>query len=83
MYIIDVTHYLNDKGAIEPQRGPARKFADFVTSVVAHASDFDRSDDVPGPVCFKCRKPKDSDVEIGLTATDLVVWRCHACGCQG
>jgi hypothetical protein len=55
MYIIDVTHYLNDKGAIEPQRGPARKFADFVTSVVAHASDFDRSDDVPGPVCFKCR----------------------------
>jgi len=45
-----------DKGAIAPERGPARKLANFLTAVVAHASDFDRTDDAPGPLCFKCRK---------------------------
>lgn len=25
MYIIDLTHYLDDKGRITPERGPARK----------------------------------------------------------
>lgn len=83
MYIIDVTHYLNDKGAIEPQRGPARKFADFVTSVVAHASDFDRSEDVPGPVCFKCRKRDERRVQTALLEDDVVIWRCVACATEG
>lgn len=83
MYVIDITHYLNDKGAIEPQKGPARKLADFVTSVVAHASDFDRSDDVPGPVCFKCRKRDNHRVETLLTSEDTVVWYCIACGTEG
>ena len=56
MYVINLTHYLDAKGAIAPERGPARKMADFLSAVVAHASDFDRSDNEPGPVCFKCRK---------------------------
>ena len=38
MYVIDLTHYLDSKGAIAPERGPARKMADFLTAVVAHAS---------------------------------------------
>ena len=65
MYVIDLTHYLDTKGAIAPERGPARKMADFLTAVVAHASDFDRSDDAPGPVCFKCRKRDQRVVETG------------------
>jgi hypothetical protein len=56
MYVIDLAHYLDAQGAIAPDRDPARKIAEFVAAVVAHASDFDRSDGVPGPHCFKCRK---------------------------
>ncbi len=32
MYVIDLTHYLDAKGAIAPERGPARKMADFLTA---------------------------------------------------
>ena len=83
MYVIDLTHYLDSKGAIAPQRGPARKMADFLTAVVAHASDFDRPDNTPGPVCFKCRKRDQRVVETGITEDDVVVWNCLACGTQG
>ena len=65
MYVIDLTHFLDAKGAIAPARGPARKMADFLTAVVAHASDFDRPADAPGPVCFKCRKRDQRVVETG------------------
>ena len=83
LYVIDLTHYLDPKGAIAPERGPARKFADFVTAVVAHATDLDRPDDTPGPLCFKCRKRDQHFVETGLTDDNLVVWRCLACRTQG
>jgi len=83
LYVIDLTHYLDPKGAIAPERGPARKFADFVTAVVAHATDFDRPDDTPGPLCFKCRKRDQRFVETGLTDDNLIVWRCLACGTEG
>ena len=65
MYVIDPTHFLDSKGAIAPERGSARKMADFLTAVVAHASDCDRPDDAPGPVCFKCRKRDQRVVETG------------------
>jgi hypothetical protein len=83
VYVIDLTHYLDPKGAIAPERGPARKFADFVTAVIVHATDFDRPDDTPGPLCFKCRKRDQRFVETDLTEDDLVVWRCPACGTEG
>jgi len=83
VYVIDLTHYLDPKGAIAPERGPARKFADFVTAVVAHATDFDRPDGTPGPLCFRCRKRDQRFVETGLTDDNLVVWRCLACGTHG
>ncbi|MCG3775937.1 MAG: hypothetical protein JW395_2785 [Nitrospira sp.] len=66
MYVINLTHYLDAKGAIAPERGPARKMADFLSAVVAHASDFDRSHNEPGPVCFKCRKRDHRVVDTGL-----------------
>lgn len=78
-----MAHYLDPKGAIAPERGPGRKMADFLTAVVAHASDFDRSDTAPGPVCFTCRTRDHRVVETGITAGDVVVWRCLACGTEG
>ncbi len=82
MYVISLDHYLDDKGTIAIRRGPARKIANFATAAVSYASNQRWLTDAKRPVCFECRKPKDSDVETGLTATDLMVWRCHACGCQ-
>ncbi len=83
MYVIDLAHYLDSKGAIAPERGPARKMADFLTAVVAHASDFNRPDDRPGPACFKCRKRDQRVVETGMAQDDVVVWRCLACRTEG
>ena len=83
MYLIDLTHYLDTKGSFAPECGPARKMANFLTAVVAHASDFDRPDDTPGPACFKCRKRDDRRVETGMTGDEAIVWRCPACGIEG
>ena len=83
MYVIDTTHFLNAKGDIGPEKGPARKMADFITSVIAHASDFDRSDGVPGPVCVRCRKRDDRRVETSMTDGGVVVWHCPTCGTDG
>jgi hypothetical protein len=83
MYVIDLTHFLDARGAIAPERGPARKFADFLTAVVAHATDFDRPDETPGPLCFKCRKRDRHVVDTGFADGDRVAWRCVKCGTEG
>ncbi len=38
MYVIFLDHYLGTEGAVVIERGPARKLADFATTVVAYAS---------------------------------------------
>lgn len=43
MHVIDARHYLDDKGGIGPEKGPARKMAEFITSAIADASVFVRS----------------------------------------
>ncbi|GAC1426887.1 MAG: hypothetical protein NVSMB6_27140 [Burkholderiaceae bacterium] len=83
MYVIDVRHYLDGKGGIGPEKGPARKMADFITSVIAHASDFDRPDNMPGPACFRCRKRDNHCVDTSLADDDAIVWYCLACGTEG
>lgn len=83
MYVIDIRHYLNDKGDIAPAKGPARKLALFATAVIAHASDFDRPEDTPGPVCFECRKRDNHRVDTGIDADETLLWYCPACGGTG
>ena len=79
MYIIDARHFLNDKGDIGPDRGPTgRKMADFVTALIAHESDVDRSD-TPDPGCFKCRK---GPVDTMMSDTDAILWRCPLCSTE-
>ena len=43
MYITDARHFLDDKGAIAPLRGPAKAMADFHAGVIAYATDFDEA----------------------------------------
>jgi hypothetical protein len=38
MHITDVSHFLDNTGAIGPKKGPTLVFAQFQTSLVAHAS---------------------------------------------
>lgn len=57
--------------------------ADFLTAVVAHASDFDRSDDAPAPRCFKCRKCDRRIVETNMTEDEVIVWHRGLCGTEG
>lgn len=83
MYVIDVGHFLNEKGAIEPKKGPAKKLAVFTTEVIAHASNFERPDNTPGPACFKCRQRDDHRVNTGITVDDRVAWHCPVCGTEG
>ena len=83
MYVIDAEHYLDDKGVIAVQKGPARKMADFVTAVVAHASHLDRPEEAPGPICFKCRKRDDRRVETSMVDDEIIAWHCAACGTHG
>ena len=83
MYVISLDHYLDGKGAIAIKRGPGRKMADFVTSAVAYASNRHRAVDAPQPTCFECRNPKEIAVEVSMTKTGLVTWRCHVCGSEG
>jgi hypothetical protein len=83
MYVINLTHYLDAKGAIAPERGPARKMEDFLTAVVAHVSDFDRSDDEPGPVCLNCRRRDHRVVDTGITEGDVIIWRASPAAPRG
>jgi len=81
--VIDVLHYLNNKGDIGPEKGPARKMANFITSVIAHASHFDRPAGTPGPVCLKCRKRDNHRADTFMSDDDAVVWYCPACCTEG
>ncbi|MBV8037745.1 hypothetical protein [Roseateles sp.] len=83
MYVVDARHYLTEKGNIAAERGAARRMADFVTAVIAHASDFDRPEETPGPACFKCRSRDDHRVDTDIADDDAVTWSCPACGTQG
>ena len=83
MYVIDIRHHLNDKGDIEPGKGPACKMADFITSVITHASEVGRLENAPGPLCFKCRKRDNCRVLTGVAADETVTWYCPACGTEG
>lgn len=57
--------------------------ADFLTAVVAHASNFEQADDALGPLCFRCRKRDRHAVKTGITEDDVVVWHCPACSTEG
>ena len=80
MYITDARHFLDDKGAIGPLRGPAKAMADFHASVIAYATIFDDSGRVTVPRCFKCKK---GTVEAALAQDDAIVWHCPRCQAEG
>jgi hypothetical protein len=79
MYVTDLTHFLDQSGAIGPVKGPARAVAQFQVDVVAHASDT-TSRALPAPRCFKCKK---GAVEAVRAQDDAIVWICPRCRTEG
>lgn len=79
MYIVDARHFLDDKGAIAPSKGPARALAEFCAGLIAYATDFD-SVGVPAPTCFRCRKSK---VQAVIDDDDAVCRWCPRCATEG
>ena len=79
MYITDLTHFLDESGAIAPVKGPARAMAQFLVDVVAQASDA-TSGSLPAPRCFKCKK---GAVDAERAHDDAIVWVCPKCRTEG
>ena len=79
MYITDARHFLDDKGAIAPLRGPAKAMAEFHGEVIAYATDFDDVG-VRLPQCFKCKK---GTVWAELAQDDAINWHCPLCHTEG
>ncbi|HSW04428.1 hypothetical protein, partial [Aquabacterium sp.] len=75
MYISDARHFLDDRGAIAPLRGPAKAMAEFHAGVIAYATDFHEVG-VTLPRCFKCKK---GAVQAELAQDDAIVWGCPRC----
>ena len=82
-YVIDLRHWLDEKGAIAATKGTAKRLSDFAAAVVAHESNYDRGGALPGPVCFKCLRRDAGPVQTDTTPDDVIRWQCIACGTQG
>lgn len=85
-YVIDLRHYLDDKGDLPPLPAPAITIAFFCGAVVAWVSGW------PGPdgklTNVPCRRSRSrppcwGDVYARLAADDRIEWRCRACGEEG
>lgn len=81
MYITDLTHFLDEKGAIGPKSGPARRLAEFLGSVVATASAQEHGVATDPARCRnkKCKGPISSSIALD----DAVEWVCAKCLEQG
>lgn len=77
MYITDLSHFLDEKGAIGPKSGPARRFAEFLGRVVAAASAPDWS--AKQCRCSKCK----GMVTATIAPDETIEWLCPSCGQAG
>lgn len=77
MYITDAPHLLDDKGAIGPKRGPARKMADFLGSIIVAATL--PTPGIQRPKCIECGNM------VGATvgSSGEIHWQCSACAEEG
>ena len=86
-WITDLTHFLTPQGAIAPPAGPAWRFAERLTRLVAAATAPPGAEARPSPVPCWRRPGRQRCPGFIATAldpmTDEVVWWCPVCGQQG
>jgi hypothetical protein len=78
-HITDARHFLDEKGAIAPRRGPAKVVADFHAGWIAYGTDFDDTR-VPAPTCSKCKK---TVFQFMMAQDDANLWSCPHCSAEG
>ena len=72
MYITDTRHFMDEKGAIGPKRGPANTMAEFHAGAITCGTDFGETG-MAAPFCFKCKK---ATVEPIIAQDDAIYWSC-------
>ena len=81
MYVTDLTHFLDAKGAIALKSARARRFAEFLGRVVAAASGPSALQAEGIGVCH-CNKCKGMII-AEIAPDDAVDWFCEKCGQEG
>lgn len=88
-WVIDIRHYLDEGGNLSLPRGPARKLAEYVGSIV-HAVTSLPMDSGLTVTSVRCRcRPKrkhcPADLIAGYSPGDrsVIAWQCPACGISG
>ena len=87
-WIVDITHYLDARGAIVAAPTPARRLAEHFAAIVGAAtSDPQRAATASGVRCRRRpgRRPCPGEIRASITLDDRmdVVWECPACGDEG
>lgn len=82
MYITDLTHFLDEKGAIAAMPAPARRLAEFLGRVVATGSAPAALDEAGNAEC-RCNKCKKGSVIAEIAADDAIECFCGSCGHDG
>lgn len=87
-WITDITHYLDEHGAIAPRRGPARRLAEFFGAIVVAVTREPFQSATASTV--RCRrrpgrKPCPGQIRAAITLDDRmdIVWECPSCGDNG
>ncbi len=87
-WITDITHYLDERGAIVSMSGPARRLAQHLGAiVVAVTREPFQSATESGVPCRRrpSRKPCPGRIRAAITVDDVmdIVWECPSCGDNG
>lgn len=86
-WIVDLNHFLDEEGAIAPPKGPGRRLAEHIVSIVSMTS---QPEIIPSPEYqVRCRrrpgrKPCTGLIEVDLDPeTEDIVWWCPICRDNG
>lgn len=86
-WVVDLTHFLDEEGAIAPPKGPARRLAEHMVAIVAMAS---RPEIIPPPEYHvRCRRRPGRKPCLGMIEVDLdpetenIAWWCPVCDDNG
>jgi hypothetical protein len=86
-WITDLRHFLDENGQIAPQKGPARRLAEYITAIIVMASGPELV--IPPEHAIQCRrrpgrKPCPGVIQVDIDPeTEDVVWWCPVCGDNG
>jgi hypothetical protein len=86
-FVVDLTHFLTEDGAIAPMPAPARRLAEYFGTIVADATTLPTEQYPAQPIRCRSRpgrKPCPGRIDTDFEPeTDRIVWWCPECGENG